>query len=191
MYGMGGNGGMGGSLAPGGAQVKDLAPVHVTAQTPRQPGIFGSYMQWANDHPTLSKMAEGLVGSAIPTLGTVFAGAHAYYNSQHGRPLFGNMFGKLGGSVSDMLGAIGSGPGGPLSSNQQNPLYKDLDSSFFNGSGSPGGGGFGSSYYDSQLPNYPGLASVSAYPLSGDMGGYWNQQAIHDAAPTYGPFAGS
>jgi len=116
--------------------------------------------------------------------------ANAYERHKHGQPLFGNAFGKLTGSVSGIFNELGSGPGGPLSSNDQNPLYKDLDSSFFDSSGSPGGSTGGSSYYDSQLPDYPGLASMSAYPLGGSMGGYWNKLAIHDAAPAYGPFAG-
>lgn len=140
-----------------------------------------------NDHPVEYHAAKAALGATGPILPTVYAFANAYQRWKHGMPLFGNVFGNLGGTVSGMFK---DSPGGPLSSDKENPLYKDLDSSFFDGSGSPGGGGFGTSYYDSKLPDYPGLASMSAYPMSGDPGGYWNQRAIHDAAPTYGPFAG-
>lgn len=190
--GMGGSGGIAGSPAPSGVHVKNLNPVHVTAQMPVKPSwpdqLWMRQNDLRNDHPYAYHAAKTALGIAVPILPTVMAVANAYERYKHGQPLFGNMFGKLVGSVS---GLFSNSPGGPLSSNQENPLYKDLDSSFFNGSGSPSGSTGGSSYYDSQLPNYPGLASMSAYPVAlGDMGGYWNQMALHDAAPTYGPFGG-
>src|SRR5690348_7896388 len=111
----------------------------------------------AADHPYAYNAAKAAMG-AVPFLPTVYAFANAYQRWKHGMPLFSNPFHNLTGSVSNVFHDIGSGPGGPLSSNDQNPLYKDLDSSFFNSSGSPGGSTGGSSYYDSQLPDYPGLA---------------------------------
>jgi hypothetical protein len=163
--------------------------VNVTAQLPKTPGWYERLWMMQNDHPLASQGLKTALGGAIPILPTVFGIANMYERYKHGQPLLGKTMGNLGGTVSNIFSGLGSGPGGPLSSNDQNPLYKDLDSSFFDGSGSPGGGGFGTSYYDSKLPDYPGLTGLSAYPLSGDVGGYWNQRAIHDAAPAYGPFS--
>ena len=112
--------------------------------------------------------------------------ANAYENYKHGKGLLNDITGLFHSSAP---GA--SSPGSPLSSNAQNPLYKDLYKGFFDGSGDgatyggipPSGNG------SDQLPNYPGIAALSAVPAS-LPGGYWNQRALHDAALTYGPFAG-
>jgi hypothetical protein len=173
--------------------VKDLAPVHVTAQMPAQPGMFDSYMMWANDHPALSKLAEGVVGN-VTGLAPVFVGAHAYYNAQHGQPLFGSLLSKFGSALGG-LASLGDGPGGPLNTSPNSPLFSNLTDPSAVGSGADTSYGMGSGLSGSpslaasgSLPYYPGLSALSggAAPL----GGFWNQQALRDAAPVYGPYAG-
>jgi hypothetical protein len=154
---------------------------------------FDNYMMWSRDHPVVSKLAENVAGVAIPMLKPVLVAAHTYYNSQHGQPLFGDMFGKLTG-MFDGLGSLGNGPGAPLSNNDNNPLFANFDNSATtSGSGATGGGplnGVGSPSIATSgaLPYYPGLSALSGG--SAPIGGFWNQQALRDAAPAYGPYAG-
>jgi hypothetical protein len=173
--------------------VKDLAPVHVTAQMPAPTNWFDNYMMWSNDHPMLSKLAESAVGG-VTGLSPVLVAAHAYYNSQHGQPLFGNLLGKLSGALGG-LGSLGDGPGSPLSNSPNTPLFSDLYGQQASGSGADTSYGIGSGVSGSpsiatsgSLPYYPGLSALSGG--SAPIGGFWNQQALRDASPAYGPYAG-
>lgn len=160
---------------------------------PRTPGLYEGLWMRQNDlradHPLAYQAAKTAIGSAIPVLPTVLAVANAYQRWKHGMPLFGDTLGKLGGAAQDMFSGMGSHTGGPLSSTPQHPLYDGLYTNGISGGGGAGSGG--PSQPNTQLPNYPAIQSMSAHPIGlGDLGGYWNQVAIHDAAPTYGPFAG-
>lgn len=174
---------------PGGVSVKNLAPTNVQAQMPVKPGLFGSYNQWYNDHRFLGGMAEGLASAAIPMLKPVLVAAHAYYRSQHGQPLFGPLWGRIANAFS----GSGDGPGSPLSNSPNSPLFASLYDARGSGSGAdpnaPGGGLFGAPTIASSgaLPAYPGLSGLSGG--SAPLGGFWNQQALRDAAPVYGPYA--
>jgi hypothetical protein len=174
--------------------VTDLAPTHVTAQMPAPTNWFDNYMMWSHDHPVVSKLAENVAGGAIPLLSPVLVAAHAYYNNQHGKPLLGDLFGDITGAFRG-LGSLGSGPGSPLSSNDNNPLFADLYNEPTTNLGmSGGGGGSGpisgtpSIASSGALPNYPGLSALSGG--SAPVGGFWNQRALRDASPVYGPYAG-
>lgn len=206
LYGNGGMSGapnMGSGGGAGNVPVKDLAPVHVNAQMPVQPNMFDRYMGWSNDHPFLSGLAENAVGG-VTGLAPVIVAAHAYYNAQHNQPIFGSLS-DLASKAGHALGGLGSlggmfsGPGSPLSANSNSPVFGDLYSSQSTGMATGLGGNpqhpqSGSSGYTiassgGALPYYPGLSSLgNGGPAP--MGGFWNQQAIHDAAPTYGPYAG-
>jgi hypothetical protein len=194
-FGIGGVSAGGGLSADGRAplHVTNLAPVNVKAQMPVQPGMFDSYMMWANDHPVLSKLAEGVVGN-VTGLSPVLVAAHAYYNAKHGQPWFGTLLSKFGSAIGG-IGSLGSGPGYPLSSNDNNPLFADLYNEPTTNPGmSAGDGGSGpiggtpSITTSGALPYYPGLSALSGGLAP--IGGFWNQQALRDAAPVYGPYAG-
>jgi hypothetical protein len=186
--------GSGGSPAQGESlplHVTNLAPVKVQAQMPVQPGWFDQWNMFEHDHPYLSGLAESAASAAIPWLKPVLVGAHAYYNAQHGQPLLGNLWGKITGG----LASLGDGPGSPLSNSPNTPLFSDLYGQPASGSGADTSYGIGSGLSGSpsiaasgSLPYYPGLSALSGG--SAPIGGFWNQQALRDAAPAYGPYAG-
>lgn len=122
--------------------------------------------------------------------------ANAYEKYKHAQPLLGSLSG-LGNAVSGLFGGLGDGPGSPLSNSPNSPLFASQYAAMFNGTGSgngsdsgaPGGGAFGGPTIASSgaLPTYPGLSALSGG--SAPLGGFWNQRALHDAAPVYGPYA--
>lgn len=178
----------------GGVHVTNLAPTQVQAQMPVKPSWLDQLYMAQNDHPALSSLVKGVAGN-IPLLGPVMVAANAYENYKHGQPLFGSL-GGLGGSLAHLLSGLGDGPGGPLSTSPNSPLYASQYAAMFNGTpgagssdpagsmGSMGGPALASS---GALPAYPGLGALSGG--SAPLGGFWNQRALHDAAPVYGPYA--
>ena len=165
--------------------IKDLAPVKVTAQPTVTPNWFDTLNMMANDHPA----ATGALG-AITNLAPVITTAHALWNAQHGiSPL--DSLNPLGGAVSRMLTTLGSGPG--LGNTPPDP--KALNSLLYPPAvnpGSPGidGSGAGSSLFTSgPLPDYASLNALGNFG-GAPVGGYWNQQALKMASPAYGPYAG-
>lgn len=185
----------------GGLHVTNLAPTNVKAQMPVQPSMLDQAWMWSNDHKAVSNAAQGALGSAIPLLAPVMSIANAYENYKHGLPLLQGQFGGLGslvGPVSSLFSGLGHAPGGPLASTSNNPLYGAQDAAAFQGP--PGGASYGGAMPNSGILGAPSIASSGALPaypgltgLSGGsapLGGYWNQQAIRDAAPAYGPYAG-
>jgi hypothetical protein len=188
----------GGSSTPGGPDsngftIKDLAPVKVAPQMPMQPNMFDRYMMWSNDHPVLSKLAESVAGG-VTGLSPVMVAAHAYYNSQHGKSLLGSL-----GNLFSGIGSLGSGGdsgGGPLGNSPNTPLFSNRygpstqSPGLQDGPGPSASGVYGAPSIASSgaLPLYPGMSPLPAG--SAPIGGFWNQRALRDAAPTYGPYSG-
>jgi len=178
-------------IDPSGVQlgVTNLAPVKVAAQPTVTPSWWDTVNMTANDH----KFAAQALGSAIPTLGTVFSVAHTLWNAQHGiSPL--QAFNPLGGAITHLFSGMGDGGGLGTAS----PDTKALNSLLYppaQGPASPYGDGAstgvtGPSIQSSgSLPNYPGLGSLAGFG-NALVGGYWNRQALKMASPAYGPYAG-
>lgn len=165
--------------------LKNMLPVKVTAQSTVTPSWYDTLNMMANDHPVMT----GLLGS-VTNLSPVITTAHALWNAQHGVSLLDSL-NPLGGSVSHMLSALGSGGGLGNTPPDPHALNSLLHPPASNpGSPGIGSGGAGSSLFTSgPLPDYASLHALGNFGAP-PVGGYWNQQALKMAAPAYGPYAG-
>lgn len=168
--------------------------------TAPQVGLSGNWLTRMNaNHPFLTSLGANILGLG-PALG-----AYNLYNSFTNNSALHNLGNDISGlfshsgtpsggfnasGVNDALNGLsgmGMGSGAPGGGMAPGSIGGGMP---FGGGGSPSYGGFvgtpsvsGESY--TPLGNYPQPASYQA-----PVGGYWNQQAIRDAAPAYGPYAG-
>lgn len=145
---------------------------------------------WGNDHPIASNLIKAAAGS-IPLLGPVMVAANAYENAKHGQPMFGGLS-SLSTGISHLFNGMGSMPGVANPGNTASGATAFQQAPLSNQPAVPGngtGGGFSIASFGGALPYYPSSVA-SAGSGTAPMGGMWNQQAIHSAAPTYGPYAG-
>ena len=172
----------------------NLSPVHVTA--PR-PGFFGWMADLAQNHPFIYQggmaAANALTGGALTLPEMVVNG---YVNHMNGGSFLGSFIPSGISAAFDGIGSalhgLGGQSGAPSTPAQATNAL--LPTMLQNGSGNPGDtsftGGSGGILTGAPLPDYAGLSALGGGFGNAPMGGYWNQQALHMANPTYGPYAG-
>ena len=181
-----------GSFQIPGVPVTNMSPVNVTAQAPS--GFLGTLANFKADHPALyqgANIAANLLTGGLTTLPSMVV--NAYLDHMNGKGMLGSLLppglSGVGGVLDGMFNAMGNHGGGGTVQQANTGILGTLPTGAGSSMGANGSGGAGGISTGAPLPDYAGLGALGNFG-SAPVGGYWNQQALKMASPTYGPYAG-